>query len=431
MYPNLYYAFKDLFGVNWPVLRFINSFGFFVALSFVLAAVTLTAELRRKSKAGLLQPTETTVVVGKPASIVDILLNFLVGFLLGYKFLGLFFLDSSVTDDPQAFIFSRLGYWPGGIILGALFAYLKWREKNKQKLAKPEERKIRVWPQDRVGEMTVLALVFGLLGAKLFDIFENWSGFLQQPSAYIFSLSGLTFDGGLICAALAIWDYASKHKIGFWHLNDAAAPALMLAYGTGRMGCQVAGDGDWGVFNTAYQVDNASHISEAAAGQFTQTVAQHQGFFAEYIQKFGDVPSMAFQKPGWLSFLPDWFFAYDYPHNVNQTGVPLANCSDRFCNHLPVPVIPTPLYEIIACLLLFALLWSVRKKLRIPGTLFSLYLILNGLERFAVESVRVNNPVHILGIEASQAQFISACMVIAGIILWIWLARKPRAAAAT
>jgi len=96
-----------------------------------------------------------------------------------------------------------------------------------------------------------------------------------------------------------------------------------------------------------------------------------------------------------------------------------------------VPVIPTPLYEIIACLLLFALLWAVRKKLRLPGALFSLYLILNGLERFAVEAVRVNNPVHILGIEASQAQFISASMVIVGIILWIWLAKRPRTGAAT
>ena len=54
----------------------------------------------------------------------------------------------------------------------------------------------------------------------------------------------------LICAALAIWVYAKKHKIGFWHLNDAAAPALMLSYAVGRIGCQVSGDGDWGIANT-------------------------------------------------------------------------------------------------------------------------------------------------------------------------------------
>lgn len=65
--------------------------------------------------------------------------------------------------------------------------------KNKQRLAKPEKRTVRIWPHDRVGEITILALVFGLLGAKLFDIFENWADFLQHPSDYIFSAKGLTF----------------------------------------------------------------------------------------------------------------------------------------------------------------------------------------------------------------------------------------------
>ena len=62
----------------------------------------------------------------------------------------------------------------------------------------------------------------------------------------LFSFSGLTFYGGLICAALAIWWYARKHGIGFWQLNDAAAPGLMLAYAIGRIGCQVSGDGTGG-----------------------------------------------------------------------------------------------------------------------------------------------------------------------------------------
>lgn len=38
MYPNLYYAFRDLFGVEVPFLKVVNSFGFFVAISFLLAA---------------------------------------------------------------------------------------------------------------------------------------------------------------------------------------------------------------------------------------------------------------------------------------------------------------------------------------------------------------------------------------------------------
>ncbi len=60
-------------------------------------------------------------------------------------------------------------------------------KKINKNLPKPEQRKIRFWPHDRVGEITIIALIFGLIGAKLFDIFENWNDFLKEPSSYIFS----------------------------------------------------------------------------------------------------------------------------------------------------------------------------------------------------------------------------------------------------
>jgi prolipoprotein diacylglyceryl transferase len=382
MYPNLYYAFKDLFGVEWTFLRFVNSFGFFVAIAFILAAIVLASELKRKSKQGLLQPTEMQVMVGEPASFLDLGLNFLLGFLLGYKILALFIMDGSATEDPQAFIFSTLGSWPAGIGLGLLFAGLKWWEKNKRKLAKPEKRTVRIWPHDRVGEITIIALVFGLLGAKLFDIFENWSGFLKDPSAYLFSPAGLTMYGGLICAALAIWWYAKRHKIAFWHLNDSAAPALMLAYGVGRIGCQVAGDGDWGI------------------------------------------PSNLAHKPG---FLPDWMWSYTYPHNVNEAGkIKIPGCEGKYCNELEMGVYPTPLYEVIVCLILFLILWFLRKKLKVPGTLFALYLIFNGLERFFIEKIRVNNRLNIFGFHPTQAEVISTLLFAGGVVLWIVLKKRTK-----
>lgn len=380
MYPNLYYAFKDLFGVEWPFLRFVNSFGFFVAIAFIMAAVVLSAELRRKSKQGLFQPTEMQVMVGQPATIWDLGLNFLLGFLLGYKIVALFIMDKSATEDPQQFIFSTLGSWPAGIGLGLLFAGLKWWEKNKQKLDKPEKRMVRIWPHDRVGELTILALVFGLLGAKLFDIFENWSSFLEKPAEHIFSAKGLTFYGGLICAALAIWWYARKHKIGFWHLNDAMSPTMMLAYAIGRIGCQVSGDGDWGIANN---------------------------------------------RPKPFSWLPDWAWSYRYPHNVNEIGERIPGCTDtKFCNQLPEGVFPTPLYEIIACFILFLIIWSLRKRLKVPGTLFAIYLMLNGLERFFIEKIRVNTKMNFLGLEVTQAELISTGLFLSGLVLLVVLSRK-------
>ncbi len=91
MYPNLYYAFKDLFGLEIAPLRFVNSFGFFVAIAFLTAATLLGYELKRKSSAGLLHPTEEKVKVGEKATITELLLNFFLGFVLGYKLLALFY----------------------------------------------------------------------------------------------------------------------------------------------------------------------------------------------------------------------------------------------------------------------------------------------------------------------------------------------------
>ncbi|MFI5185671.1 MAG: prolipoprotein diacylglyceryl transferase, partial [Chitinophagales bacterium] len=265
-----------------------------------------------------------------------------------------------------------------------------------------------------------------LLGAKLFDIFENWSDFLKDPSSFIFSPAGLTFYGGLICAALAIWFYAKKHKIGFWNLNDAAAPALMLAYAIGRIGCQVSGDGDWGIYNSAYAVDANNKITAAAPGQFQKILEANSTFFLRNHKEFTDVPNKNFTKPGGLSFLPNWMFAYDFPHNVNDEGVRIANCvSDKYCNHLPAPVFPTSLYETIVCLLLFSILWALRKKLKVPGTLFAVYLMLNGIERFFIEKIRVNNRMNLFGFHPTQAEVISTLLFFTGLILYIVLKRKP------
>lgn len=382
MYPNLYYAFKDLFGINLPALRFINSFGFFVAIAFLVAAAILSAELKRKSKLGLLQPTDDEVVVGKPASAGELLLNFILGFILGYKILALFLLSSEATQDPQTFIFSGMGSWPAGIILGLLFAGLKWWEKKKHQLEKPEKRTVRIWPHDRVGEFTVLALIFGLLGAKLFDIFENWSAFLSNPAAYIFSGGGLTIYGGLICAAIAIIIYAYRHNVSLRHLADAVAPALMIAYAIGRIGCQIAGDGDWGIVHA---------------------------------------------EPNPYSWLPDWLWSYQYPHNVIEEGVRIAGCEGKYCAQLAQPVYPTPLYETIICTILFFILWAFRKKLKPAGSVMALYLILNGLERFLIEKIRVNNRMNFLGMNPTQAEVIAVGFIILGIVLWAYLYSRYRA----
>jgi prolipoprotein diacylglyceryltransferase len=76
------------------------------------------------------------------------------------------------------------------------------------------------------------------------------------------------------------------------------------------------------------------------------------------------------------------------------------------------------------CLILFAILWSIRKKIRIPGMLFGIYLIMNGVERFFIELIRVNTKYSIFGIHPTQAEIISLLLVLAGIGLILFVRKK-------
>jgi len=428
MYPNLYYIFKDWFGVEWKALSFLNSFGLFVALAFIAAAWVISSELKRKEKAGLLLPREEMITVGKPASLMDLFLNGVMGFIFGYKVIGLFF-SKPAEVNAQDYIFSKDGNVWGGILIALVLAGLKWWEKNKQKLAAPQKRAVRIWPHDRVGDIVILALVFGILGAKLFDNIEHWDEFIQDPIGRIFSQSGLAFYGGLIVAAIAIVWYGRKKGISIAHLTDAAAPALMIAYAIGRIGCQVSGDGDWGVFNSAYISDNEGNLSVAAPGDFQNKLQQNATYFLkgqavnesgklEYVTDrtyptLDSVPHISFAGP---SFLPKWLFAYSYPQNVNKDGIVMPGITDEHNRVLPQPVFPTPLYEFILCGLLFLFMWAIRKKLTTPFMMFGIYLVLNGVERFMIESIRVNIHYNFLGMKLSQAQLIALGLMAAGVI---------------
>ena len=371
MYPNLYYACKDLIGIEWTWLKLVNSFGFFVALSFIISAWILTLELKRKQQQGLFIHTEETITIGAPASLSELLLNFLLGFIFGYKIISAFIIADAL-NDPQSFILSTKGNFAIGLLVGLVFGGLKWWEKNKQKLAEPETRTIRIWPQDRVGDIVIYAAAFGFLGAKIFHNLENWNDFLKDPIGSLISFSGLTFYGGLICAGAAIIYYAKRKKIKVIHLADAMAPTMMLAYALGRIGCQVSGDGDRGIVNL---------------------------------------------HPKPFSWLPDWLWAYQYPHNVINEGIPINGCTGPYCNQLAAPVYPTALYEIIACLVLFFVLWFVRKRIKVAGQMAGLYLVFNGMERFFIEKIRVNTKYESLPFRPTQAELISVVLVIGGILL--------------
>ncbi len=421
MYPNLYYFFKDVFGIELSGLKLVNAFGFFVAICFLTAAWLLTLELKRKQQQGLLSFTEEKIMVGAPASLVELLINFLLGFLFGFKIIGAFLIEDALKDT-QAFILSTQGNLPIGLLVGFIFASLKWYEKNKEKQAKPEQRIIRIWPHDRVGDLVIYAAVFGFGGAKIFHNLENWNEFIKNPIEALISFSGLTFYGGLICAGLAIIFYAKKHKINTIHLADAFAPALMAGYAIGRMGCQVAGDGDWGIVNSAFISTPNGEMIAANAAEFKQALQSNAMFYGHQFKSLDAVAHLPV-SPFW--HLPNWLFAYNYPHNVISEGIKIVGCTEpQYCSQLPIPVFPTPLYEILMCSTLFAILWTIRKKIKLPGLLTGIYLVFNGAERFLIEQIRVNTKYEGLPFQPTQAQLISTLLMVAGVVMIVLASKK-------
>ena len=332
----------------------------------------------------------------------------------------------------QEYLFSSEGSVLWGLLGGLALATLKWNEKRKQQLKEPETRMIRIWPHDRVGDIIVLGLVFGILGAKLFDNFEHWDEFIAHPIERLFSQSGLTFYGGLIVAAIAICWYAYKKKIAIRHLVDAAAPALMVAYAVGRLGCQISGDGDWGIYNSAYVSDATGKVQLAKEGEFKSSIEKNATYYLQgaliennkivYVtdrvySSLDKVPSASVKAP---SFLPIWLFAYSYPQNVNKDGIIMPGITDEHNRVLPAPVFPTPLYETIICLLMFAGLWYFRKKIQAPYLMFGIYLMLNGAERFCIELMRVNRQYDSGLINLTQAEMIALLLIAGGAALSIF-----------
>jgi phosphatidylglycerol:prolipoprotein diacylglycerol transferase len=82
---------------------------------------------------------------------------------------------------------------------------------------------------------------------------------------------------------------------------------------------------------------------------------------------------------------------------------------------LPLPVYPTSLYEAIVAITLFFVLWAMRKHIKIPGLLFCIYLMMNGMERFFIEKIRINNLIQFAGFQFTQAELIASIIFLVGV----------------
>ena len=105
-------------------------------------------------------------------------------------------------------------------------------------------------PPDWSYEMVFAALIGGLVGSRLDYLFQNWDKVSGDLLGNIVSGSGLVWFGGFVGGALGVILWAYWRGFLGWQLFDAASVPLAIGYAIGRIGCQLSGDGDYGIHSS-------------------------------------------------------------------------------------------------------------------------------------------------------------------------------------
>jgi phosphatidylglycerol---prolipoprotein diacylglyceryl transferase len=221
--------------------------------------------------------------------------------------------------------------------------------------------------EDYAADIVAAAVIGGIIGAKL------WYVALTRDPGALFSRGGLVWYGGFIGGALAVILNGWRLGVPLRWTMQLAAPALAAAYALGRVGCWLVND-DYGRPSTLpWAVKFPEGLPPSTAGNM-----QH-------------------------------LFGIPVAPGIDPTTV--------------LAVHPTQLYEVAAMLIVFAVLWSLRRRGRPIGWLFGLYLVFAGVERFLVEIVRAKDD-RFLG-PFTLAQLASVILIAIGILLLTIWRRGP------
>ncbi len=241
--------------------------------------------------------------------------------------------------------------------------------------------------------ITLIAVVCGIGGAKILYLIENWEVVRRDPIGEAFSPGGLTWYGGFVLALAAVTLYVHRKKIPFLKVWDCLGIALMIGYGVGRIGCHLAGDGDYGTPTTL-------PWGTIYAQGIVKPSSQLQEYFAAH-------PAEA-QR-----------WSYDSLRTVragvDRRGVPYSRFDER------TPLHPTPVYEFLLGLVGYAILMQIQKRRFPPGFLFMVYLVLAGAFRFFIEFLRLNPR---LAFGLSEAQLIAIPLIFLAILGGAYLLRR-------
>lgn len=246
----------------------------------------------------------------------------------------------------------------------------------------------------------VIALLGGIVGARASHVFENWNQYFGANgegfvSAINIRSGGLTYYGGVILATPLCIAYALYNSIPLLRGMDIVAPALMIGLGIGRVGCFLNGC-CWGATCTApwgvtFPYDSPPYIAHVEQRIVPQPPAE----------LMVDLPN-GYERPATIE---------EASRKPQLAALAASLRSGR--------VHPTQLYSTVTALLIAGLLVAFYTTNPSPGRVFALMMVVEGIGRYTIETLRVEPAVvHIGGYGLSFSMVVGALLVPAGVLFW-------------
>jgi len=224
------------------------------------------------------------------------------------------------------------------------------------------------YSSDFVSSLLTVLIVSGLIGARIFYVVEHWSHYSQHPAEIIKVWEGgLMFYGGLILSAVALIIFIRFQKKPIAEVLDIIVTAVPLGHAVGRIGCFLNG---------------------CCYGRTSQSCLAVQ-------YPRGSIP--------WAEHIQHKIIA-----------------SDAVCS---APVLPTQLIEAALNFAIFIILLLLFRRKRRAGEQVAAYMMLYAVVRFIVEYSRADERLYIGPFSISQT--ISIALFTIGLLLTVWLRRKP------
>jgi phosphatidylglycerol:prolipoprotein diacylglycerol transferase len=256
----------------------------------------------------------------------------------------------TISIDPVAFTIGSLAVrWYGIMVAVGVVSALAITLREAKRLGVPHD----------IYGLFLWGIIGGFIGGRLAHVIDYWEDYVANPRGLI-GFAGLALYGTIIGVLVAVWIYMRVRRVPFSSLagvGDAIALGAPVAQAIGRIGCTINGC------------------------------------------CFGK-PSPFTSFPGAVIYTArDTIPRYWHDLHLYQDGI-------------TIPLYPAQIYFLLWNLIVFAILWRFRGKLKPQGSLFFLYLCLYAAGDFALRFFRLNEP-FLLGLH--QGQVISLAILVVAV----------------